>query len=38
LRLAYLYVDSDNEPALDLYRRTGFRHEHMDTCYSLDLR
>lgn len=38
LRQAYLYVDSDNEAAIDLYRRTGFRHEHMDTCYSLELR
>jgi mycothiol synthase len=38
LRLAYLYVDSDNEAAIELYQRTGFRHEHVDTCYSLDLR
>lgn len=38
LSLAYLYVDWDNPGAIELYRRTGFRHEHMDTCYSLELR
>ena len=35
--LAYLYVDADNEPAIRLYRQVGFRHEHLDTCYSLEL-
>lgn len=37
IHLAYLYVDADNEAALRLYRAAGFRHEHLDTCYSLDL-
>lgn len=35
--LAYLYVEAENEPAVSLYRQVGFRHEHLDTCYSLDL-
>lgn len=35
--LAYLYVETDNEAAISLYRQAGFRHEHLDTCYSLDL-
>jgi mycothiol synthase len=37
LTLSLLYVDAKNERALELYRRAGFRHEHLDTCYSLDL-
>jgi mycothiol synthase len=37
IRLAYLYVDAENEPAVALYRQAGFRHQHLDTCYSLDL-
>jgi mycothiol synthase len=36
-RLAYLYVEADNEPAVALYRQAGFRHEHLDTCYELDV-
>ena len=35
--LAYLYVEADNEAAISLYRQAGFRPEHRDTCYSLDL-
>ena len=35
--LAYLYVEAENEAAMRLYRQAGFRHEHLDTCYSLDL-
>ena len=38
LALAYLYVDAENEPAMQLYRQVGFRREHLDTCFSLDLR
>lgn len=35
--VAYLYVETDNDAAIRLYRQAGFRHEHLDTCYSLDL-
>ncbi|MDQ3879554.1 MAG: mycothiol synthase [Chloroflexota bacterium] len=35
--LAYLYVEADNDAAINLYRQAGFRHAHLDTCYSLDL-
>lgn len=35
--LGFLYVDAGNEAAVALYRKAGFRHEHLDTCYSLDL-
>lgn len=38
MRLAYLYVEADNTGAIELYREAGFRHEHLDTCYSLPLR
>ncbi|MFN2484098.1 MAG: mycothiol synthase [Candidatus Limnocylindria bacterium] len=34
---AFLYVEADNDAALHLYREAGFRREHLDTCYSLDL-
>jgi mycothiol synthase len=37
VRLAYLYVDAENEAAIELYREAGFRHEHLDTCYSLSV-
>ena len=35
--LAFLYVDAENDAAMRLYRQVGFRHEHLDTCFSLDL-
>lgn len=38
MKLSFLYVEAENEPAIALYRQAGFRHEHLDTCYSLDLR
>jgi mycothiol synthase len=37
LALGFLYVDADSLAAVRLYRSAGFRHEHLDTCYSLDL-
>ncbi len=37
VHVAYLYVEADNDAAMRLYRDAGFRHEHLDTCYSLDL-
>lgn len=37
LALSFLYVDAESVGAVELYRRAGFRHEHLDTCYSLDL-
>lgn len=37
LTLSFLYVDADSVGAVQLYRSAGFRHEHLDTCYSLDL-
>ncbi len=37
MKLSLLYVEAENEPAIRLYRQAGFRHEHLDTCYSLDL-
>ena len=37
LSLSFLYVDATSVSAVELYRRAGFRHEHLDTCYSLDL-
>lgn len=36
--MAILYVDAQNHAAIALYRKAGFRFEHLDTCYSLDLR
>ena len=36
--MAILYVDAENHAAIALYRKAGFRFEHLDTCYSLDLR
>jgi mycothiol synthase len=36
-RRARLYVDEDNEPAVRLYRRFGFRTDHLDVCYELDV-
>jgi len=38
MRLGFLYVEAQNKPAIALYRDAGFRHEHLDTCYSIDLR
>lgn len=35
--LSFLYVDAESVGAVELYRSAGFRHEHLDTCYSLDL-
>ncbi len=35
--LAILYVDAENDAAIALYRKAGFRFEHLDTCYSVDL-
>lgn len=35
--LSFLYVDADSVGAVELYRSAGFRHAHLDTCYSLDL-
>lgn len=37
VRVAFLYVESDNEAAMHLYRQAGFHREHLDTCYSLEL-
>jgi mycothiol synthase len=36
--MAILSVDAENQAAIALYRKAGFRFEHLDTCYSLDLR
>jgi mycothiol synthase len=38
VEVAILYVDAGNDAAIGLYRQAGFRFEHLDTCYSLDLR
>jgi mycothiol synthase len=35
--LAFLYVEAENEPAIALYRQAGFRHEHLDTCFSIEV-
>lgn len=35
---AALYVDEDNGPALRLYRALGFRVEHEDLCYEVEVR
>lgn len=37
IEVAILYVDAGNDAAIGLYRHAGFRFEHLDTCYSLDL-
>ncbi len=37
-RRAVLYVDEDNAPAFQLYRRHGFEIEHRDVCYGLVVR
>jgi mycothiol synthase len=34
LRLALLYVEADNEPAISLYERLGFRVHHSDAGYA----
>ena len=31
-----LYVESDNAPAIQLYRKLGFVHHHTDTCWRRD--
>ena len=37
IEVAVLYVDAGNDAAIGLYRNTGFRFEHLDTCYSLEV-
>jgi mycothiol synthase len=37
IETAILYVDAGNDAAIGLYRGSGFRFEHLDTCYSLEL-
>lgn len=37
IEVAVLYVDAGNDAAIGLYRHAGFRFEHLDTCYSLNL-
>lgn len=37
IEVAILYVDAGNDAAISLYRGSGFRFEHLDTCYSLRL-
>ena len=37
VRVAAIYVDETNEPALRLYESSGFHYHHVDVCYSIHL-